>query len=424
MRRSPSLCGFAAGTLLLAVACTDQNEPAAPSDQPELLPPSLRQGPADNPNALARSVPGFGGFFYDAQGLPTMYLKRAAERGNAERALGPYLQARGLAASGIRVRPGDFSWAELEGWQAQATSEALAVPGAVFVDADEASNKVRIGVERGGGGRIHAALRGLGLPASAVIVQETEPVTFAVAPKPKPGGGQNLQGLVRPIIGGVQINFPGFLCTLGFNATATSDGGESSFITNSHCTNIQGGVQSTPYRQPLQSVDPTIIGVEVEDPTYFTGGQCPTGRRCRFSDASRARYNSGVPFTRGRIAKTNQPRRNSLAIVGNFSITGEGSAVVGQTVNKVGRTTGWSQGPVTGVCVNANVAGTDITQFCQTNVSATVGSGDSGSPVFAIGSGDNVTLLGILWGGSGSSSFVFSPINQVEQELGALTTTP
>jgi hypothetical protein len=421
MRRFASLCAFAAGTLLLATACTDRNEPAAPSDQPDLLPPSLRQGSADNPNALARAVPGFGGFFYDAQGLPTMYLKQAAERGNAERALGPYLQARGLAASGIRVRPGDFSWAELEGWQAQATAEALAVPGAVFVDADEASNKVRIGVERGGGGRIHAALRRLGLPASAVIVQETEPVTFAGDPKPKakPGGG--LQGLVRPIIGGVQINFPGFLCTLGFNA---SDAGQSSFITNSHCTNIQGGVQSTPYWQPLQSVDGNVIGVEVEDPNYFTGGGCPAGRRCRFSDASRARYNSGISFARGRIAKTSQPRRNSLSIVGNFTISGRGSAVVGQTVNKVGRTTGWSQGPVTSVCVHTNLAGTNITQFCQTNVSATVGSGDSGSPVFAIGSGDNVTLLGILWGGSGSSLYVYSPLDGIETDLGTLTFTP
>ena len=72
--------------------------------------------------------------------------------------------------------------------------------------------------------------------------------------------------------------------------------------------------------------------------------------------------------------------------------------------------------------MNTNVSGTDITQFCQNFVSATVGSGDSGSPVFSIGSGDNVTLKGILWGGSGSSSFVYSPINQVEQELGALTT--
>jgi hypothetical protein len=33
-----------------------------------------------------------------------------------------------------------------------------------------------------------------------------------------------------------------------------------------------------------------------------------------------------------------------------------------------------------------------------------------------------VTLLGILWGGSGSSIFILSPISNVESELGALTT--
>lgn len=48
--------------------------------------------------------------------------------------------------------------------------------------------------------------------------------------------------------------------------------------------------------------------------------------------------------------------------------------------------------------------------------------GDSGSPVFRY-QGLTVLLSGILWGGpEDGSSFVFSPINQVEQELGALTT--
>jgi len=37
-------------------------------------------------------------------------------------------------------------------------------------------------------------------------------------------------------------------------------------------------------------------------------------------------------------------------------------------------------------------------------------------------SSNNVTLLGILWGGSGSSTFVFSPISNIESELGALAT--
>jgi hypothetical protein len=108
--------------------------------------------------------------------------------------------------------------------------------------------------------------------------------------------------------------------------------------------------------------------------------------------------------------------------VGDFTITAEGSAAAGQTVNKVGRTTGWSQGRVTNTCVDTNLSGTSITELCQNFVTATVGSGDSGSPVFVIGGGTNVTLVGILWGGSGSSTFVYSPITNVEQELGALTT--
>ena len=423
MRATTPLVALAVGTLLFS-ACADQSDPASPNE-PDLTAAAVRQGPSDDPNALARGVPGFGGFFYDAQGQPTMYLKGPADRGPAERALEPYLRARGHAASALKVRAGAFSWAELEDWQVRATVEVLAEAGAVFVDADEGSNRVRVGVERGGSGRIQAALRRAGVPDAAVIVQETEPVRFAVGdpkPKAKPGGGPSLQGLVRPIVGGVQINFPGFLCTLGFNATA---GGQPSFITNSHCTNEQGGVEGTPYWQPTQTVDPNQIAVEVDDPTYSNGlPGCPAGRECRRSDASRASYNGGVNFTRGRIAKTQRPRRGGLGIVGNFTITGEGSAAQGQTVNKVGRTTGWSQGVVTNACVNTNVSGSNITQLCQNFVSASVGSGDSGSPTFIIGSGDNVTLVGILWGGIGSSTFVYSPLSNVEQELGALTTTP
>jgi hypothetical protein len=92
---------------------------------------------------------------------------------------------------------------------------------------------------------------------------------------------------------------------------------------------------------------------------------------------------------------------------------------VGQTVNKVGRTTGWTQGRVSNTCVNTGVQGSNIVQLCQTFVAAGVGSGDSGSPVFSGTS--SVTLVGILWGGSGNQ-FVYSPISNIEQELGALTT--
>jgi hypothetical protein len=144
---------------------------------------------------------------------------------------------------------------------------------------------------------------------------------------------------------------------------------------------------------------------------------------CRYSDSARAAYAAGVPFTLGGIAQTSGPNNGSLTITGNFAVTSEGTAVVGDVVNKVGRTTGWTQGTVTNTCVNTGVSGTKIVQLCQTFVSAGVGAGDSGSDVFGVTGGSNVRLLGILWGGnSGGTLFVYSPITQVEQELGPLTT--
>ena len=78
--------------------------------------------------------------------------------------------------------------------------------------------------------------------------------------------------------------------------------------------------------------------------------------------------------------------------------------MAGQTVNKVGTHHRLVPGRVTAVCANTNVSGTNITELCQDFVTASVGPGDSGSPVFAITGGTNVTLLGILWGGSGSNT--------------------
>jgi hypothetical protein len=369
------------------------------------------QGKAQDPISLARTVPGFGGFYFDNRGTPVVYLKDAAQRGNAERALAPFFLDLGLTSSQLRVLPAKYDWAQLERWSALASAEVLAQPGAVFVDADEASNRVLIGVERGAAARMRSLLARLGIPEAAVVVRETEPIRFALT----------LRQRVRPVVGGLQINFPKFLCTLGFNAVRS---GQSSFITNSHCTNTQGGTEGTPYWQPLESVDPVQIGTEVDDPEYVKGtgeNECPKGRRCRFSDASRAAYAPGITFTLGAIARTPGPNNGSIEIAGGFEITREGSASVGQTVNKVGRTTGWTQGTVTNTCVNTGVFGSNIVQLCQTFVSAGVGAGDSGSPVF-IERGRGVILAGILWGGSGSSLYVYSPIANIEQELGSLTT--
>jgi hypothetical protein len=304
-------------------------------------------------------------------------------------------------------------------WFAQASPEVLALPGAVFADNDERVGKLVFGVEHAAAiPGIRVALARLGVPTSAYDVQVTEPIHQLAT----------LRDRFRPTQAGIQIHFG--LCTMGFNA---DDGTDRSFITNSHCTNTQGGVEGTRYFQPTSSVDGTVIATEVEDPTYSRGGSCPRGKKCRSSDASRARYASSVASIRGDILKTTGANNGSLTVGGVFTVTSQDNTTtsfpIGLVVNKVGRTTGWTQGEVTRTCVHTAVSGSNIAQLCQTFVANpaganVVGSGDSGSGVFRITSGDNVQLVGILWGGSSDNkTFVFSPLKNIRDELGPITAT-
>jgi hypothetical protein len=421
LRTSSFRLALALGAVVAIAACQENPSPTAVDPgRPSLNAQSAAQG-GDLPSAdeLDRAIPGFGGFFLDRDGAPTVYLSRGSSRVPAERALGAYLAARGLSVATVRVLEGQYGWQQLQRWQDAATDGAFEVPGTVFVDNDETANRIRIGVENVNAvGQVRAALARGGLPDDAVIIERADPIVQVAT----------LQDVVdRPVRAGVQINFPGFLCSVGFNATS---GTQKSFITASHCTNTQGGVESTPYWQPLQSVDGTQIATEVADPVYVKNGPgCPRGKTCRYSDASRAAYINGANQALGLIAQTSGANNGSLTITGSFSITSDdcgttgGCLAVGQTVNKVGRTTGWTAGGITNTCVNTGVQGSRIVQFCQTFVSAGVGGGDSGSDVFQVTSGNNVKLAGILWGGNSSGTqFVFSPFGNVTKELGPLTT--
>ena len=280
--------------------------------------------------------------------------------------------------------------------------------GVVYTDADETRGRFVVGVvDRDVEPLVHARARALGVPFQLVDVVETQPIVQVTT----------LRNQVRPAVGGLQIRFSQYLCSLSFNAVRN---GVSGFVTASHCSDIQGAADGTQYYQPLNQVTNEHIGQEIADPGFF---RCARGRKCRYSDANFSAGDSAVNFTLGGIAKTTGPNNGSLDIGGQFTITGEESGVAEQTVNKVGRTTGWTQGKVTNTCVNTGVSGTNIVLLCQNFVDAGVGAGDSGSPVFSIVSGNNVVLHGTLWGGNTAGTmFVYSPIHYIEQELGALTT--
>jgi hypothetical protein len=299
---------------------------------------------------------------------------------------------------------------------AKASPQVLALAGTVFADHDEVAGRLLFGVENE---RVIPAVQNvltrLGISTDDYSIRVTASILNMVT----------LRDKFRPTGGGIQIHFFIYLCTLGFNVSHP-DG--RSFITNSHCTERQGGTEGTLYYQPTSTTDPTVIATEADDPEYFRGGACPTGRKCRYSDASRAAYSASVESTQGEILKTTGPNNNSITVDGFFTVTSQDNAgsgaPVGTRVSKVGRTSGWTQGQVTNTCVTTNVFGSNVTQLCQTFVAAAVRAGDSGSPVFKSKGGKRVELLGILWGGSGDgSTYVFSPLNQIQQELGTFTAT-
>ena len=288
--------------------------------------------------------------------------------------------------------------------------------GVVFTDADETNGRLVVGVlDRDVEGLVQARLRGIGIPSQSVHVVETEPILRVAT----------LRDKVRPVVGGLQIRFSQFLCSLGFNAIR--DGVEG-YVTASHCSDKQDEVDGTRYYQPLNQVADEFIGAEIADPGFFrNAGGCPRGRKCRYSDANFSDGDDAVVFALGGIARTTGPNNGSLEITGEFTIRAQGAATVGQRGNKVGRTTGWTQGTVTRTCVNTGVAASNIVLLCQDFVQNTVpivAGGDSGSPVFRVNAGGgNVTLLGNLWGGNASGTlFVYSPIANIQRDLGALTT--
>ncbi|HEX6904930.1 MAG TPA: trypsin-like serine protease [Thermoanaerobaculia bacterium] len=356
---------------------------------------------------MGKSIPGFGGLFYDEEGIPNVYLLDPARVGPVVKSLG----------AGVRVRQADYEFAELVGWRLELRA-LLGLPGVVYLDVDEATNRVVLGVDATSRtksldrDRLEAELLFRNVPREAVEIRETG--TFAEV--------LGVQDKFRPAPGGVQISFTGFLCTLGFNATR---GNVFGFVTNSHCSLARGTDDGTRYYQSSQAGG--AIGTKLADPEYITDSRCPAGRKCRFSDSAFVKYDKK---NLGAVAKIVRPTNASSSLTVNpanarFTITKKnGGAASGQTVNKVGRSTGWSAGPVTATCADISSSVTEYTQFCQNVVRADTQGGDSGSPVFIRTNKNNITLVGILWAGgsdgAGNTIFAFSPLENIEMELGTL----
>lgn len=306
---------------------------------------------------------------------------------------------------------GEFGFTDLANWRRQ-LDNLLGTGGVWSTDIDERNNRVLIGVESDAAwGLVVAELARQGIPPQAVTRRTRGPVVPDVT----------LRQYVRPVGGGLHIKFspPGIFgssfCTLSFVANYTY------FVTNSHCSTNTGFVDNTSYYQPTTN----FIGTEVADPLLFEGGQyCPSGQFCRWSDSLLA-YFSTPSIDYGYIEKTTG--FGSITISGKFRIIEfQAFPYGGEVLNKVGRTTGWTQGPVVFTCVNIPFwVYSNQTLLCQDEYDAQTDPGDSGSPVFEILSGNDVKLYGIHWGVDPETGYrVMSSLVNIEYELGDLDFFP
>lgn len=383
---------------LLGVGAPAGAEERAPSGTPY----ATRPGTLDE--ALLRvnaTVPGFAGMYYDETGRLVVRVVQAEAAPAARRAIATVFGPEALPAEGWVAEPATYTFAQLKALQERITPEILAQPGAVLTDVDERANRVAIGIEDARARPVmEKLLRGLAVMREAIDIVEVGPI--------RPS---HVQGAWRPLTGGLQIETPGSYCTLGFSAVQA---GQLGFVTNSHCTQTQGGVESTIASQPVY---PNTVGTEVTDPGYSTGGSCPAGRLCRNSDSAFFLAHTSVnPL----VART--PAPFDLNISQWLEVP---SKVLypsqGQVVHKTGRTSGTSSGTIQWACATVNGGGVPHTYFCNYIATSTqqIGApGDSGSPVYFL-SGNTAQLTGLMWGaGSNPWNFAFAPLGSIQGELG------
>ena len=397
---------------------------------------------------LAAQAPSSAGFYLDSIGSLVVVVGDVADEERARDVVKGFVDAGRIrdprAREGaIRIKRGQYSFVELANWRDAAFDGILmSIGGVVSLDLSERLNRVTIGVAprtaAAARAQVYAALPRLGIDSAAVVINEHEAIRFLVVKKPmdrSPAHAALLPyGLdygADTLFGGLRADTDTWTCSLGVIADRGSVRG---LVTAAHCDDMWRMNQHAIY-QPDNSHQ---VGSEHTDPEGWGCGFLDLDE-CRNSDASFYSLSSGILSYRGLIGRTQNSAgpnsgNGSILLDQNrpyFIITSvdDEDAYSGQTVQKIGRTSGWTWGHIENTCVDHRHDGwpdSEITQ-CAYDADYTSADGDSGGPVFAMeGDGytqaDLVRLLGITFGHVDNNS-VFSKWGRIETDLGALTVT-
>ena len=400
---------------------------------------------------LNLKIPSFAGMYWE-KGILKVHLQNLSEAEAARPHILKFLRDNYPANDKENASPKlefqaaktEFTWFDIFHFK-EALRDVLTIHDTVYLDADESCGCVTVAISSElARPLVENFIKLAGVPAHAVRVQLTNPLS----------PWQNLKGNFRPMVGGIQIrndgNFFSFLgLGIGGTCTMTIVGtrfGIAGIITASHCTRVQGGVEATSFFQSGGGLfGGDYVAHESADPAWTPGiPGCPTGSLCRGSDSAFAVVDIGnqnaaldaiarpdiLCLAPAAPASSTPCSLNLPSLTSMLTVTGvAGPPMMGTVVTKVGRSTGWTGGPVTATCITP--AGTFVA-LCTTT--ATVGGtfGDSGAPVFTIPTGagataTTATLVGLTWGGTStpaSSSMAFSPIGAIVSDLSPLALFP
>lgn len=379
---------------------------------------------------IERSAPGFGGYFADKTGVLHVWVKSTDQAAAATTAVRAQFSSGRMLGSADRipsvvVERGKFAFSQLSSWRESIFDYAVQSgnSGIRALDVDEARNRIRVDVE-GSIFQVQKAIAGLGVDTTALIFEVFSPMKEASRSTPA-----NINSVASPLVGGVGIFWSSGtdagLCTTGFLARYN---GVAHFVTAAHCTGMKYALDGASIRQPAY-FDSPIVGTEISDPPGYTCGIYI----CRGSDAALFSLASGVTGEVGLLART-QVRNGGGATGASTTIAWDqanpywivdaveqDNLYVGAPVDKVGLTSGWTWGLITGTCVDyLPSGGAPVKQVrCVYQADVKIEGGDSGGPVFYVhAEGDSrVTLAGTvigIWNGQ----MAFSKYWRIASDLG------
>ena len=381
-------------------------------------------------NRVNAMAPGFGGMFIDNNGFLVLQLRDTSARQLSIAAVaGVFGKFASVKGRSIRTQRVSYDVGQLAAFLETVADRIVAsrIPFS-YLDLDERANKVAIGVPSPAESSAVVQLLSSQVPADArdVIVSGVRPLA-------------TLNDQVRPASSGLCIvnetagGFNG--CSIGFSATKYPNAyaGLYYVATAAHCTSDLGSADGEYMYQPLEAQG-TALAVEADNPPGFACTRVGVLKPCRYSDAALFQLVVDTSqFGLYTIERTDPDsvsddlsRPGGLTIYGSwFRVVAEVSDpfLVGQTVSKIGATTGWTRGQISRTGVLAT--GPDgYWLLDQTDAALYVDAGDSGGPVFVELGGDSVSIAGIATKGQAGVSFEFSSLANVQQDFGTLRTYP